>query len=118
MTEFTSEWIVEQRKRLEQFLSKTHTEIILLQALDEIERQRKHIAELEAERRWIPVSDPAVFELERGYYLYENERGAHMIGMFTFEKEKLFDAIRIYSKRLYPPHLRNIPKPPQTQEEE
>ena len=58
MTEFTKEFIESERVYLKERLdfydwtNRTH-----LQALDEIERLQSRIAELEAERRWISVSE-------------------------------------------------------------
>lgn len=72
---------------------------------------KRRVQELEQEHTWISVSDPAVFELERGFYLYEDERGAHMIGLFNFTDRNLLGATKIYSMKLYPPHLKNIPQP-------
>ena len=47
MTEFTREFIAEQRKRLDPLRFKTYSENILLEALDHIERQAQRIAELQ-----------------------------------------------------------------------
>lgn len=133
MTEFTSERI----KKYREFLRSTNPEhsshtVVASLALDEIERLQKEIellqtnrkllnrdlgkannriVELEQEHTWIPVSDAAVFELERGFYLYEDERGAHMIGLFNFTDRNLLGATKIYGMKLYPPHLKNIPQP-------
>ena len=134
MTEFTSEFIAEQRNIIKQGTmtvqemkvnneidlyinmmyrrAKTeHCEKYYPDALDEIEKLQQRVQELEQERQWIPVSDAAVFELERGFYLYEDERGAHMIGLFNFTDRNLLGATKIYSMKLYPPHLKNIPQP-------
>ena len=64
MTEFTSEWIAEQKERIQSFRFKTHAETLFLQALDEIEL-------LKFERQtWIDKAD----DLQKRVITAENNR--------------------------------------------
>jgi hypothetical protein len=109
---FTKEWIEELKYDAMFHSNDEQIKQRIVDALDHIERLQARVQELETQQRWLSVDDPAIFELDRGFYLYEDRRGAHNIGLFTFEDRRLLGATRIYNMRLYPPHLRNIPNPP------
>ena len=58
MTDFTKEFIAEARESITEPGVERYICIpVQLEMLDEIERLQSRIAELEAERRWIPVSE-------------------------------------------------------------
>jgi len=63
MTEFTKEYI--HKVRVSSYLIEPPAGIVVGECLDEIERLQVRVTELEAERRWIPVSErlPAVCEM-------------------------------------------------------
>lgn len=72
MTEFTKEFIDEARKSItEPGIERYICIPVQLEMLDEIERFQSRIAELEAERRWIPVSErlPEVYRDGDGEFI-------------------------------------------------
>lgn len=138
MTEFTPEFIAAHRGHLwssqlsnaaldeierlqarvesmQETINKTEEQLNSNAELYRINHETMHqrIEELEQERRWIPASEiPA--DMKNGYYLYEDNTGCHMIGLFHFDRSIITDIKAIYSMPLLPPHLRsrNRPQPP------
>ncbi len=78
MTEFTSEWIAKARNACIFFGEPATTEF--RKALDEIERLQQCIAELEQERRWIPVLD---WPPEVGWYRVITNNGTEQIRQYV-----------------------------------
>ena len=108
MTEFTEEFIATARKLLTENPWK-HSIIIpvQLEMLDHIERQAKRIAELEAERRWIPVGerlpeDTMIYDVAIADYEY-SWTGSCVFGKWIGESGKAILGVTHWKYRHQPP---------------
>jgi len=121
MTEFTPEWIEEQKKLMEEYSAEGvfenpnvdySKELDILyeyypNALSEIQRLQSRVQELEAEQRWIPVSEWKLVSSIDLYWVVDNNLCYHEA--YRFEGKWY-----TYSgdNRIYPTHYRQLPKPP------
>jgi hypothetical protein len=114
MTEFTKDDIEHYRKQYALWTSRgriTPEELHLIgrlrDALDEIERQAKRIAELEQERRWVPVSE-RLPEKSGFYFLHicgSDGKKWERVGLFFVDGQ--FDIINDKVT-----HWQYLPQPP------
>jgi len=116
MTEFTPEWIEKARKTGR--VSKPKLAENLCKALDEITRLQSRVQELEAEQRWIPVSER--LPVEDDYYsvafrLPNNQYVTDIYYYLSATEHKWFirnDAYRIATFFDRVTHWRPLPQQP------
>lgn len=115
MTEFTSEFIAEQKEIFsgEEIDSLMMTEALehYPEALDHIEKQAKRIEELEQERRWIPISErlPEIFGWYQVYGRDASTRRNINVEYFRLNS-------KTFSGGLHITHWKDLPQPPQEEE--
>ena len=101
MNEFTPEWIA--KIRLSSHLIEPPAAEVIGELLDEIQRLQSRIAELEAEQRWIPVSE----RLPEG-----NERIFVYVPPITYPQIATYDHLNKCFTRGNVTHWRPLPQPP------
>lgn len=83
MTEFTKEYI--RIVRICSYLTEPPASEIIGHLCDEIERLQQRIAELEQERRWIPVRD---YPSQVGWYRVITNNGTEQIREYVREPDR------------------------------
>jgi hypothetical protein len=115
MTYFTQEKIEKLRNAYACLEHQTHEVSRLLKALDEIERQRERIAELEQERRWISVSERLPEESGEYWVCYFYD-GKTVQGYCEYKLEEGFENLMAWDNTEIVTHWQPLPQSPQEEE--
>jgi hypothetical protein len=88
MPEFTPEWIA--KIRLSSHLIEPPAAEVIGELLDEIQRLQSRIAELEAEQRWIPVSERLPEEDDYYYVAFSLSNMKNLTDIYYFKSDSKF----------------------------